>query len=70
MENYPVTHNNGAIDRRYTITQEYCGHDGPRYVARFCGEWIGQTMSYSGAVLKAIGHKCAALNGIITEVRT
>lgn len=27
-------------DERYTTNLEWCGHDHPRYVARFCGEWL------------------------------
>lgn len=27
-------------DARYTANLEFCGYDAPRYVPRFCGEWI------------------------------
>lgn len=27
-------------DRRYTVSREYTGEPGPRYVARFCLTWI------------------------------
>ena len=37
------------IDRRYTITSEYCGYDTPRWVVRFCGDWVGQHRSRLGA---------------------
>ncbi len=55
-------------DRRYSVNSEWCGYDKPRYVARFCGEWIGQSISYSAAVLMCVGHK-SVRNGaeIITE---
>ena len=67
---HPITHDGHTKDRRYTVAQEYCGQSGKRWVARFCGEWIGQSPSYSGAVLKAVGYK-AARNGalVIEEVR-
>jgi hypothetical protein len=40
----------------YTITREFCGQPAPRYVLRFCGEWISQHLHYSSAVLRAVGH--------------
>ncbi len=43
-------------DQRYTVTLEYCGHDMARWVARFCGEWIGQDKHKSGAVMLCIAH--------------
>jgi len=36
-------------DKRYTIAREYCGYDTPRWVARFCGDWLGQSKSRQGA---------------------
>jgi len=27
-------------DNRYTANAEYCGHEAPRFVPRFCGEWL------------------------------
>lgn len=27
-------------DKRYTADAEYCGHETPKHIARFCGEWI------------------------------
>jgi hypothetical protein len=44
-------------DARYSIAQEYCGHAEPRFVARFCGEWIGQSKFYASALSMAV---CAA----------
>jgi len=65
---HPITHDGGTIDKRYSITLEYCGYEEPRHVARFCDDWIGQSLDYPGAVLKAVGYK-AIRNGapIITE---
>ena len=59
-----------ASDSRYTVTLEACGHDKPRHVLRWCGEFIGSFASYSAAVVRAVGHK-SARNGalIIEEVR-
>lgn len=28
------------LDKRYSFTPEYVGHAKPRWVARFCGQWI------------------------------
>lgn len=36
-------------DRRYSIEREFCGYVGPRFVARFCDEWIGQSETKEGA---------------------
>jgi hypothetical protein len=43
-------------DKRYNIAREYCGHDTPRWVARFCGEWVGQHKTQQGARDIAIEH--------------
>lgn len=32
-------------DKRYTIRREWCGYAEPRFVVRFCGDWIGQSAS-------------------------
>jgi hypothetical protein len=55
-------------DSRYAITQEYCGYPEPRYVLRFCGEWIAQSISKASMVTRAVGHK-AMRNGalVVTE---
>ncbi|MET9119897.1 hypothetical protein [Streptomyces sp. NPDC004528] len=29
-------------DRRFSIALEWCGYSTRRWVARFCGRWIGQ----------------------------
>jgi hypothetical protein len=58
MKLHPITHEGGKPDLRYSIAQEFCGHAEKRFVARFCGEWIGQSISYPGAVLLAVGHNC------------
>jgi len=31
-----------ARDRRFSIRREWCGYRNQRYVARFCGDFIGQ----------------------------
>lgn len=45
-------------DARYTITREFCGYAKPRYVLRFCGEWV---RSYS--------NKRSALAGRVAAIR-
>lgn len=37
------------MDNRYTITPEYCGYTSKRYVARFCGTWLGQAFNKEAA---------------------
>jgi len=43
-------------DQRYTVTREFCGQPTARWVARFCGEWIGQDKYKSGALMLCIAH--------------
>lgn len=44
-------------DPRYTIALEYCGYDTPRWVVRFCGDWIGQATTRVKAREMATEHK-------------
>jgi hypothetical protein len=44
-------------DKRYTITLEFCGYSTARYVARFCGEWLGKSDRQYGAWIIANQHK-------------
>ncbi|TAJ74133.1 MAG: hypothetical protein EPO45_17175 [Sphingobium sp.] len=37
-------------DRRYTVAPEYCGSAEQRFVARFCGVWLGRSATRAGAV--------------------
>jgi hypothetical protein len=37
------------LDERYSVRLEYCGYATPRWVARFCGDWIGQAETEEGA---------------------
>lgn len=46
-------------DPRYTVFLEYCGDEVPRYVARFCGEWISKHAIERQAVI-ATHHAYAA----------
>lgn len=43
-------------DGRYTIAPEYSGAPAPRFVARFCGDWLGSAVSRTGALAIAEGH--------------
>lgn len=54
-------------DERWTVTQEYTGKATPQFVARFCGDWIGQRSSYSSAVLLLAGER-ARHNGALVFV--
>ena len=55
---YPITHDNGQKDKRYTIQQEYDGNlsGKPQCVLRFCDEYIGSFCNVPDATLRAIGH--------------
>ena len=55
-------------DPGYTITREYCGQPEQRYVVRLCGEWISHHLTYSGAVVRAVGHNAIRKGSpVITE---
>jgi hypothetical protein len=34
-------------DKRYSADPEFCGYETPRYVARFCGEWLRDSELWS-----------------------
>jgi hypothetical protein len=62
----PITDDNGAIDFRYRISLEYCGHEKPRYVARFCdNEFIASSAFYSSALMSAIGHNARRKGALV-----
>lgn len=57
-------------DRRYTVTQEAAGYPERRYVARFCGEFIASSLSYSAAAIRCVGHHAERMGAlVITEER-
>ena len=69
MKKHPVTHlDRSGPDRRYSVALEWCGHATPHYVARFCGEWLGQSKFYASAMMLCVGESNVR-NGaeIITE---
>lgn len=53
---YPI-----SKDNRYIITREYCGQPEARYVLRFCGEFIAQSISKASLVVRAHGHNAVRL---------
>ena len=52
MKSHPL-----KSDQRYTIAREFCGHSKPRFVLRWCDEWIGSFATRGAAVVRAVGHK-------------
>jgi hypothetical protein len=54
-------------DARYTVAKEYCGQAAPRWVARFCGEWLGQSISRNTAVMLCIGHSARRRGCLVIE---
>ena len=67
MNLHPVTQDNGKPDRRYTVTREWVGHPKPRFVVRFCDEWVGHNASYPEAVLRAVGHNNVRKGATVIE---
>lgn len=55
-------------DRRYTVGPEYCGHRARRFVARFCGDWIGQAKTRAEARELALAHDARRMAPYRTHV--
>lgn len=60
MKQHPI-----SSDARYTVAKEFCGQSEARFVARFCGEWIGQSLSYPHAVMLATSHRLQRAGALI-----
>lgn len=60
MKTHPV-----SSDKRYTVTKEFCGYPEPRFVVRFCGEWVAQSLFYSGAVMRAVGESAVRRGALV-----
>jgi len=54
-------------DNRYTITKEFCGYEKPRFVLRFCGEWIMQSPFYSIVLTRAVGDSAMRRGAVAIE---
>lgn len=55
-------------DRRYRVAVEFCGRIKPRFVVRFCDEWVGQSDTRGGAELIRQAHvaeRARQLEGVI-----
>jgi hypothetical protein len=62
MKMHPV-----RSDNRYTITKEFCGHAEPRFVLRFCGEWVMQSQFYSSVLIRAVGESAMRKGAVVIE---
>lgn len=56
---HPIKHDNGKSDLRYTVDKEFCSYEEERFVARFCEEWIGQSIDKDGAIMACQKHKAS-----------
>jgi hypothetical protein len=54
-------------DQRYTITKEFCGHVEPRFVLRFCGEWVMQSQFYANVLIRAVGDSAMRRGAVAIE---
>jgi hypothetical protein len=54
---YAIKHCDGDKDNRYEIRKEYCGYAEKRYVLRFCGMFIMQSINYQDCVEAGYEHK-------------
>ena len=64
MKRFPIIHADKKTDKRYSVQREFCGYSEARFVSRFCGEWLGQSEKYLGAVSIAKKHQRARLVAI------
>jgi len=62
MNKYPI-----GSDQRYTITKEFCGHAEPRFVLRFCGEWVMQSQFYASVLMRAVGDSAMRKGAVAIE---
>jgi hypothetical protein len=53
-------------DSRYRVAREWCGYSKPRWVARFCGEWLGQSEHRADALMMCLAH-CDKRNRDLAE---
>ena len=58
---------NLCSDNRYTITREWCGHETPMYVVRFCGEWLSCHEHKCAALMIATGESAKRRGALIIE---
>lgn len=57
---YPVAHECGITDKRYTVRTEFIGKDQPVCALRFCGDYLGGFISLDAATQAAHAHKFPA----------
>jgi hypothetical protein len=49
------------IDRRYSIDRGFCGYEKPRWIVRFCGDFVSSHPTKEGAREAARAHRVAFL---------
>lgn len=52
-----------GLDERYSVKLEFCGHELPQYVIRFCGEFLASCGDAVRAEQIAIEHNKTRLRG-------
>lgn len=57
-------------DQRYTVTLEYCGEALPRYIVRFCDDFVSSHSTYSAAVVRATGHRAVRQGALVITEKT
>lgn len=57
-------------DKRYAVALEFCGYPEPRWVARFCGEFIGQSRFQASAWMLCAGHDAKRKGAQVIEAIT
>jgi len=62
MKFYPI-----KSDARYSIDLEWCGYERPKYVLRFCDEWVDCFQFKSAAIVRAVGDKARRNDALTIE---
>lgn len=57
-------------DPRYTVTQEWTGHEKPQFVIRFCGDWIASRQFLGSAIMLAAEEKARRNGALAIEAST
>jgi hypothetical protein len=57
-------------DQRYSVALEWTGHEKPKWVVRFCGQWVDSSAFCASAVAMAVVSKSARDNELTNAKET
>lgn len=56
-------------DRRYTWSLEFCGYAKPKWILRFCDEWVACFDTEGAAMMRAMGESAKRRGCAIIEAK-